>query len=415
MNTLMQYRVAKRGKSGIDTMKKIGIFVDCDGWGVYVFTKQLVRELSKLNLYEIHIITHEASSGSETSAVKELATIADEMHFIPRSQNYLDIVKNIHSILMHAKFDVFIPNYRQSTYAAAAKLSSSNTHTKVVGICHGNDSSSYGILSRYEQIIDTFVCISNVTYEVLKSSILRRADDIQYIPHGISVLQGSSRIFTGELLKIVYIGRLAETPKKVSYIFKLAAELRTRNIPVKFSIVGDGPDAERYKNTVGAMGLSDHVDFLGYKQWPDAMRIAQNCHMSILTSEHEGFCYGLAEAMGMGLPAVIFYCGGVVEQYLKDGVNGYVVPWGNVSLMADRIVELYNNPEKLRAFSAEARSVIAQHYGMKSFANNYAKLLDSTLHKRYPHRAWPRLRPIIAERNVGTKMLEKLGGIVGLW
>ena len=396
-------------------MKKIGIFVDCDGWGVYVFTKQLVRELSKLNLYEIHIITHVASSDSETAAIKELATIADEMHFIPRSQNYLDVLENIYSVLMHVKFDVFIPNYRQPTYAAAAKLSLTNARTKAIGICHGNDSSSYGILSRYERVIDTFVCISSVTYEALKSSIPQRADDIHYIPHGISGLEGSSCTFTGGLLKVVYIGRLTETPKKVSYILKLAAELRTRSIPVNFSIVGDGPDAENYKSTVDTMGLSNYVEFLGYKEWPDAMRIAQNCHVSILTSEHEGFCYGLAEAMGMGLPAVAFSCGGVVEQYLKDGINGYVVPWGNISLMADRIVELYNNPEKLRVFSAEARNVIARQYSIKSFADNYVKLIDSTLHKRHHHKPWPRMRPVIAERNIGTKMLEKLGGCFGLW
>jgi glycosyltransferase involved in cell wall biosynthesis len=396
------------------TKNKIGIYIDCDGWGVYVFSIQLLKELNRISSYEIHVITHEGFSSCETAAIRELATFSDEIHFLPRSSNYIEVFKSIYAILMRVQLDLFIPNFRQPTYAAVAKLSFTNS-LKVVGICHGNDSSSYGILSTYETLIDKFICASFVTENTLKTVIPYRKDDVHYIPHGIPLFDGHNSIYEGGLLKLVYIGRLVEDPKKISYIISLAVELEKREIPFHVAIVGDGPDADNYKNSVINLGLSSYVEFHGYKAWPDAMRIAQKSHVSILTSEHEGFCYGLAETMGIGLPAVVFSCGGVIEQYLKDGINGYVVPWGEVSMMADRLVELHRNPDIWRAFSIEARNEIKRNYSMESFGSNYAKLIDLILAQNGPRRSWPRIRPIIAERHKGTEIIEMLGKHLHLW
>jgi glycosyltransferase involved in cell wall biosynthesis len=162
-------------------------------------------------------------------------------------------------------------------------------------------------------------------------------------------------------------------------------------------------------------GLSDRVEFHGYREWPESVSIIRNAHLTVLASRHEGFCLGLAELMGMGLPAIAFSCGGVIEQYLKDGVNGYVVPWGNVSLMADRIAEFYDNPEKWRSFSTEASREIRTNYGMALFAARYAALIDETPVRGAQARRWPRMRPLIAERNMGTRIVEKIGRCLSLW
>jgi glycosyltransferase involved in cell wall biosynthesis len=166
---------------------------------------------------------------------------------------------------------------------------------------------------------------------------------------------------------------------------------------------------------VAELGLSGRFKFYGRCDWDQIAKIFHESHLAILTSKHEGFCLGLAEAMGAGLPAIAFSCGGVIEQYLKNGINGYVVPWGDVGTAADRIVEFYDDPEKWRNFSREAREEIRGHYSMAAFGAAYARLFEERLTRKTQPRRWPRMRPILADRNRSTCVADKLGRCVGLW
>ena len=64
----------------------------------------------------------------------------------------------------------------------------------------------------------------------------------------------------------------------------------------------------------------------------------------ILTSVYEPFGLVLPEAMSCGLPVVSFDCDYGPREIITDGVDGYLVPLGNVEMFADRVCQLIENP-----------------------------------------------------------------------
>ena len=61
--------------------------------------------------------------------------------------------------------------------------------------------------------------------------------------------------------------------------------------------------------------------------------------VSILTSRHEGLPCAVVESLAAGVPVVATAVDGTVE-VVRDGVNGYLVPPGEVARLADRVAAL---------------------------------------------------------------------------
>ena len=73
-----------------------------------------------------------------------------------------------------------------------------------------------------------------------------------------------------------------------------------------------------------------------------------------MSSHWEGLPMVLIEAMALGLPAVSFdfKCG--PKDVIEDGVNGLLVPEGDVQALADKMAYLMERPELLEKMSIEA-------------------------------------------------------------
>jgi len=69
-------------------------------------------------------------------------------------------------------------------------------------------------------------------------------------------------------------------------------------------------------------------------------------------------CFGkiAAEIMISGRPIVAYATGGLKYQ-ITDGVDGFLVPTGDYKSMAQRIVELYENPQLRKKIAQNAAKV----------------------------------------------------------
>ena len=271
------------------------------------------------------------------------------------------------------------------------------------------------LLNHYESVIDAISCPALTIENKLKSILPHRENDIYYMPHGIPDFTMYHPRYESGPLFLVYHGRLEEVQKRVSYLIELASELKKRKQPYTLYILGSGPDIEKYKAQAHDLGLLEEIIFFGQREWQEVMDILAKCHLSLLVSKHEGFCYSLAEAMGIGLPGIAFSCGGIIEQYLKNDINGFVVPWGDVQAMADKVVMFYNNSAMWRSFSEQARREIHVNYSLEHFGANYAELIHSLVGNKLKYRTWPKLRPIFTEGDRLKDAIETAGKIFHMW
>lgn len=134
-----------------------------------------------------------------------------------------------------------------------------------------------------------------------------------------------------------------------------------RRLPL--CILGEGAERERLAARIDAMGLRDHVKFLGYARNPFA--IVSHAEMFVSPSHCEGFPNAIAEAMVLGVPVVSTDCPSgpaelldEVESVDFDGVHagkyGVLVPVGQPTLLADAMRQM-SVPSMCRHYSSMSR------------------------------------------------------------
>ena len=127
-------------------------------------------------------------------------------------------------------------------------------------------------------------------------------------------------------------------PVKAIDHFIRAAKLVTASIPdAHFVIVGEGGLDAELKQLAKDLGIADCVHFLGSRH--DIPPIMAMFDIGVLASESESFSNTIVEYLASGLPVVCTDVGGAREA-VEDGVNGFVVPVGDYSLMSEKIVSI---------------------------------------------------------------------------
>ena len=112
---------------------------------------------------------------------------------------------------------------------------------------------------------------------------------------------------------------------------------------------------EEYKQMVAERGIAENVDFLGYRR--DINNLVGLSDLSVASSFQEGLPINLIEAMAMGNPIVATDVRGNNDA-VEDGVNGYLVSVGDSGMMAEKILELMNDREKLRTFGENGLDMV---------------------------------------------------------
>lgn len=89
--------------------------------------------------------------------------------------------------------------------------------------------------------------------------------------------------------------------------------------------------------------------------------IFDGCDVLVQPSIDEAFGMTYFEAWVCGKP-VIGATEGVVPEIIKDGIDGYLVEFGNVDEIAGRVMRLYNNPALRKKMGKNGRKKVLEEY-----------------------------------------------------
>ncbi|WP_277981369.1 glycosyltransferase [Sphingomonas phyllosphaerae] len=160
---------------------------------------------------------------------------------------------------------------------------------------------------------------------------------------------------------IVSIGRLCEQKGQLLLIESLAV-LRERGVRPRLVLVGDGEMRSTIERAIAAARLEEQVVLAG---WVDASGISSlldGARALVLPSFGEGLPVAIMEAMTRGRPVLSTYIAGIPE-LVRDGVDGWLAPAGDVGTLADCIERIMlASPETLAELGSSARArVMARH------------------------------------------------------
>lgn len=107
--------------------------------------------------------------------------------------------------------------------------------------------------------------------------------------------------------------------------------------------IGDGEERLRLETRAKELNWSS-VRFLGFKNQTEIPQYYDLCDVFVLPSDRENWGLVINEVMNAGKPVIISDQVGCGPDLVEDGVNGFIVPVGDVPMLADRLRCLVNNP-----------------------------------------------------------------------
>jgi glycosyltransferase involved in cell wall biosynthesis len=169
---------------------------------------------------------------------------------------------------------------------------------------------------------------------------------------------------------VVSVGRLTEQ-KKVDWLIKSWRIVQDATPSARLWIVGDGPDEKSLRELADKLNLRG-VTFLGSQ--PNGHRFIAAADIVVMTSQYEGHAHVPLEALVEGKPIIANNVDGVRESF-TDGAEGYLVPPGDISTLADRLIELIQSPEKRQIMGQRGESQARKFYP-QAVMPAYTRLLD---------------------------------------
>lgn len=171
--------------------------------------------------------------------------------------------------------------------------------------------------------------------------------------------------------------------KAVLDVVRVFALVR-RSLPARLLLVGEGPDLQRAREEVEALGATGEVAFLGFR--PNVAAILAVGDVFLFPSLSESFGLAAAEAMACGVPVVGSAVGGIPE-VVAHGETGFLCPPHDVEAMADATVRLLIDDGLRRRMGELAHRRVVERFSPGVVVPRYEGIYRSVAELRQGRRA----------------------------
>ncbi len=251
---------------------------------------------------------------------------------------------------------------RDLSLAALAKWFSKRkprlVYTRQMKITRSKDDFYHRFL--YQQV-DTFITITKTLADSAKNFLgHRNIDKVHHLYYGVKspkrILSVDEKYeirkklgFNKNDFIIAIFGRI-EKFKGQHQLIDVLQKLK-KHKDIKGLIVGHAMDKaylKNLKNKANEAGLEKNIQFMDFVEDPQTWM--QACNLILLTTKEETFGLVLAEAMHAGVAVMGTDSGGVPE-IIEHGMTGYLFDYGDIMSLANYIIELKEDKEKLKKFA----------------------------------------------------------------
>ena len=159
----------------------------------------------------------------------------------------------------------------------------------------------------------------------------------------------------------------------------LGAAARLRDPRVRVLVVGDGPDRARLETLAAELGIADRVAFTGAREQVADLLAAMDA-FCLPSTGLESFGNAAVEAMGLGVPTIVFADGGGLVEHVESGATGFVVR--DDEELVERLRALLADPGLRSAIGERGREAVRRRYTPAAAAAAYRDLYEAALGAR---------------------------------
>lgn len=176
---------------------------------------------------------------------------------------------------------------------------------------------------------------------------------------------------------ILTVGRweTSEAYKGADHLIAALPLLLAKFPDVRLVAVGEGSDLPRLQSLARGSGVPGRVHFLPFMTRDELPSAYDHCEIFAMPSRGEGFGLVFIEAMARAKPVIGGAHGGTPE-IIDDGVDGYLVRYGDVAQLADRLGLLLANDSLRQEMGAQALSKARRDFTFAHFSAKLAAILN---------------------------------------
>jgi glycosyltransferase involved in cell wall biosynthesis len=176
---------------------------------------------------------------------------------------------------------------------------------------------------------------------------------------------------------VLSVGRLSRE-KGHRDLLEAAAILRDSNpaVPIRFVVVGDGPEREALAVRSERLGLRSVVTLAGQRR--DVRPFYALANALALPSHSEGSPNVVLEAMAAGVPVVATAVGGVPE-IVTDCVTGLVVSSRKPAAMASALGRVISDEELRRRLAAAGKEYVSSKHSQAEYCRSLIAIYQEAI------------------------------------
>lgn len=299
---------------------------------------------------DVRVVYFEEAGGK--TLLSELRIPQEHIVYIeyPRMRSLAGFLSLIRLLRKEKPDIVFAHHWFANT---VARLAGVFAMVRVVVFEHSDYSAHY---SRKQLLLDyilQFLAYRIVAVSLaVRDALVRRGineKNLVVIPNGI-VLECFASIShsSHEGFVFAFVGRLV-ADKCVANILRALTEVPETRLVV----AGDGPEAPRLRAFADDLGVGNRIAWMGSSE--RIVDVLSRVDCLVLPSRREGFGLAVIEALASGIPVVVSEVANA-SRAVKDGINGFVVPVGDVCALSAAMARIATRTEEYERFAARAQS-----------------------------------------------------------
>lgn len=203
--------------------------------------------------------------------------------------------------------------------------------------------------------------IRDLCYRRAKVVVCQTEDAVKSFPASIrkksvvipNPLEAKEEPHKGEREKrIVAVGRL-NAQKNHKLLLRAFASFAEDHGDYRLEIYGQGELEPELRKLAEKLKIDNRVIFEGFSE--HVLADIRTASMYVLSSDYEGISNSMLEAMSLGLPVIATDCPiGGSRMYIRDGINGMLVPVGDEDALACAMRRLADESDLGKRLGKEA-------------------------------------------------------------
>jgi glycosyltransferase involved in cell wall biosynthesis len=223
---------------------------------------------------------------------------------------------------------------------------------------------------------DIITAISHHTAREL-NDVTKRS--IPIIPFSTPIQEKPGNITDNKI--ILFVGRSVER-KGVNYLIKAYGQIQEK-IPHKLVIVGDGPERAKWEELARTIDMKNRIVLTGWISNDELSTLYSTCSFFVLPAVYdkhgdtEGLGVVLIEAMSCCKPVIASGVGGITD-VVEHGINGILVPAGDISALSNAIMKLVEDDHLRRKMGRKAKEIVDEKFNWDTIVHRVIRLYETT-------------------------------------